>query len=81
MGGWVYILTNRRNGPLYVGSTVNLARRIWEPGGCSRWIHQAIRLNAVSLCRAAHKYAPRKTAGNEHKALVSRLGNSPDPPR
>jgi len=30
MGGWVYILTNRRNGTLYVGSTVNLARRIWE---------------------------------------------------
>jgi putative endonuclease len=30
MGGWVYILTNRRNGTLYVGSTVNLMRRIWE---------------------------------------------------
>jgi putative endonuclease len=30
IGGWVYILTNRRNGTLYVGSTVNLARRIWE---------------------------------------------------
>ena len=30
MGGWVYILTNRRNCTLYVGSTVNLTRRIWE---------------------------------------------------
>src|SRR5207249_2216842 len=30
MGGWVYILTNRRNGTLYVGSTVNLMQRIWE---------------------------------------------------
>lgn len=29
MGGWVYITTNRRNGTLYVGSTVNLARRSW----------------------------------------------------
>jgi putative endonuclease len=30
MGGWVYILTNRRNGTLNVGTTVDLARRVWE---------------------------------------------------
>jgi putative endonuclease len=30
MGGRVYILTNRRNGTLCVGSTVDLARRVWE---------------------------------------------------
>jgi predicted GIY-YIG superfamily endonuclease len=30
MGGWVYILTNRRNDTLYVGTTVDLARRVWE---------------------------------------------------
>ena len=29
-GGWVYIVTNRPNGILYVGVTANLARRIWE---------------------------------------------------
>jgi putative endonuclease len=29
-GGWVYIVTNRPNGTLYVGVTSNLARRIWE---------------------------------------------------
>jgi putative endonuclease len=28
--GWVYIITNRSNGTLYVGVTDNLARRIWE---------------------------------------------------
>jgi putative endonuclease len=28
--GWVYILTNRPNGTLYVGVTDNLPRRIWE---------------------------------------------------
>ncbi len=28
--GWVYILTNRPNGTLYVGVTSSLARRIWE---------------------------------------------------
>ena len=29
-GGWVYIMTNRPNGTLYVGTTTNLARRAWE---------------------------------------------------
>ena len=29
-GGWVYIMTNRPNGTLYVGATTNLARRAWE---------------------------------------------------
>ncbi len=28
--GWVYILTNRANGTLYIGATSNLARRVWE---------------------------------------------------
>ncbi|HXC28785.1 MAG TPA: GIY-YIG nuclease family protein [Stellaceae bacterium] len=27
---WIYILTNRPNGILYVGVTGNLQRRIWE---------------------------------------------------
>ena len=29
-GGSVYILTNRRNGVLYIGITNNLARRVFE---------------------------------------------------
>ena len=29
-GGWVYIVTNRPNGTLYVGVTRDLARRAWE---------------------------------------------------
>ena len=29
-GGWVYIVTNRPNGTLYIGVTSDLARRIWQ---------------------------------------------------
>ncbi len=29
-GGWVYIMTNRRNGVLYVGVTSDLIRRAWQ---------------------------------------------------
>ena len=29
-GGWVYLMTNKRDGTLYLGVTSNLARRIWE---------------------------------------------------
>ncbi len=29
-GGWVYIVTNRPNGILYVGVTSDIARRVWE---------------------------------------------------
>jgi putative endonuclease len=29
-GGWVYIVTNRPNGTLYLGVTSNLAKRIYQ---------------------------------------------------
>jgi putative endonuclease len=29
-GGWVYLMTNRRNGTLYLGVTSKLARRAFE---------------------------------------------------
>jgi putative endonuclease len=30
LGAWLYIMTNRPNGILYVGTTVDLTRRVWE---------------------------------------------------
>ncbi|GAB2176921.1 hypothetical protein DLREEDagr8_24790 [Dongia sp. agr-C8] len=30
MSGWVYIMTNKRNGTLYVGVTARMAARAWE---------------------------------------------------
>jgi putative endonuclease len=59
MGGWVYILTNRRNGTPYVGRTVDLARRIWEHRegvangftkryGLSRLVYAEHHINMVS---------------------------------
>ncbi len=29
-GGWIYFMTNRRNGILYAGVTSNLPKRAWE---------------------------------------------------
>jgi putative endonuclease len=29
-GGWIYFMTNRRNGILYVGVTSDLPRRVYE---------------------------------------------------
>ena len=29
-GGWVYIVTNKPNGTLYIGVTSDIARRAWE---------------------------------------------------
>ena len=29
-GGYIYIMSNKRDGTLYIGVTSNLSRRIWE---------------------------------------------------
>jgi putative endonuclease len=29
-GGWIYFLSNRPNGTIYVGVTSDLVRRVWE---------------------------------------------------
>ena len=47
-GGYVYILTNRPNGILYVGVTSDLVRRIFE-FRIRRWVYQTIRLETVGF--------------------------------
>jgi putative endonuclease len=53
MGGWIYIMTNRRNGTLYIGVTSDLARRVWvhREGTGSSFVR---RYNLTRLVYAEH---------------------------
>jgi putative endonuclease len=52
-GGWVYIMTNRPYGTLYIGVTSNLAKRVYEhrTGTASAFTH---RYNLHRLVYAEH---------------------------
>jgi len=47
---FVYIMANQRNGTIYIGSTVNLAKRAWEHrNDVVEGFHQKIRLSSPRL--------------------------------
>jgi putative endonuclease len=58
-GGWLYIMTNRPNGTLYVGVTADLARRVGE--------HQTGRDSCFTT-----KYALTHLVYAEHHAEILR---------
>lgn len=45
-GGWVYFMSNRRNGTLYVGVTANLSARVFQ--------HREGRIEGFLLPQNAH---------------------------
>ncbi len=62
MAGWVYILTNKRNGTLYTGVTNDLARRVSEhKAGAVEGFAKRHRLNQL-VWFEGHETVPLATA-------------------
>jgi hypothetical protein len=79
-GGWVYLMTNRRNGTLTLGVTSDLARRTWEHresliDGFTRQYG----LTRLVWYEWHDDIAPRDPARDDHEALAPRLEGPPHP--
>src|SRR5712672_2808637 len=72
MPGWVYIMTNRPNGTLYVGVTDDLARRAWEHrAGLVDGFTKQYGLTQLVFCRALRRHARGEAARAKYEALAS----------
>jgi len=81
-GGWVYIVTNRPNGTLYVGVTSNLARRVWEHReGVSDSFTKKYGLKRLVWAECHDDIARRDPARAQREALAPGLEGPADPPR
>jgi predicted GIY-YIG superfamily endonuclease len=81
MSGWVYIMTNRRNGTLYIGVTADFARRVRGTSRrSSRRLHQTVRAETPRLRRAIRRYPDVKATRIEHQALASLVEGAPNSP-
>ena len=64
-GGWVYIMTNRPNGTLYLGVTSDIARRAWEHReGLIEGFTKRYGLSRPRLRRNATMKLPQLSSGN-----------------
>ncbi len=79
-GGWVYIMTNRPNGVLYVGVTSNLARRAWEHReGVAEGFTKRYGLKHLVYAERHDDIAYCDPTGEKPEALAARLEGSADP--
>jgi predicted GIY-YIG superfamily endonuclease len=80
--GWsafVYIMTNRPNGILYVGVTNDIARRAWEHReGVVDGFTKRYGLKRPCLVRAARVDRCRDPAREEHETLAASVESPPD---
>jgi putative endonuclease len=79
-GGWVYIMTNRPNGTLYVGTTTDLARRAWEHRvGVVQGFTKQYGLTRLVYVERHEDILAAKQRERKHQALAARLESDPDP--
>ena len=80
MPGWVYIVTNRPNGTLYVGVTDDLARRAWEHrAGLVEGFTKQYGLTRLVFAEHYDDMRCGQAAGAKYEALAARLESAADP--
>jgi hypothetical protein len=79
MGGWVYIMTKRPFGKLYVGVTNDVVRRVWQhKQGDGVTLHRALQTDPPCLHGVARGNFGRDQSGDEAQALAAIMEAEPD---
>ena len=79
-GGFVYIMTNRPNGIIYVGVTNDIARRAWEHReGLVDGLTKRYGLKRLVYYERFESIVAAIQAREEHQALFARLEGAVDP--
>src|SRR5438552_7284539 len=82
-GGWVYIMTNRPDGTLYIGVTSDLAHRAWQhrTGTIPGFTKKTLWIEAPRLGRAARGHPLGDPAGKGSEGMAAGLESPADPRR